>query len=88
MVTAQGLERMQQLAALVPETGRYQSTNAKSTSERALATWLQRRREDARAGTMAPAFRDGLAVLPGSEGKPRAEADEDRWQERLTVLTA
>lgn len=88
MVTAPGLERMQQLVALVQETGRYPSTNAESTSERALATWLQRRREDSRAGTLAPAFRDGLAVLPGWEGKPRVEADEDRWQERLTALTA
>lgn len=87
LVTAQGLERMQQLVALVQETGRYPSTNAESTSERALATWLQRRREDARAGTLAPAFRDGLAVLAGWEGKPRAEANEDRWQERLTALT-
>jgi hypothetical protein len=54
----------------------------------ALATWLQRRREDARAGTLAPDFRDGLAVLPGWEGKRRVEADEDRWQERLTALVA
>jgi hypothetical protein len=34
MVTAPGLERMQQLVALVQETGRYPSTNAESTSER------------------------------------------------------
>jgi hypothetical protein len=39
-------------------------------------------------GTLAPAFREGLAVLPGWEGKPRAEADEDRWRERLTALVA
>ncbi|MFJ5696582.1 helicase associated domain-containing protein [Arthrobacter sp. NPDC093139] len=88
MVTAQGLERMQQLVAMVQETGRYPSTNAESTSERTLASWLQRRREDARAGTLPPAFREGLAVLPGWEGKPRAEADEERWQVRLTALVA
>ncbi|WP_374102037.1 helicase associated domain-containing protein [Arthrobacter sp. ISL-5] len=88
MVTAQGLERMQQLVALVRATGRYPSTNAVSTSERTLAARLQRRREDAQAGNLAPAFREGLAVLPGSEGKPRVEADENRWQERLTALTA
>ncbi|MFJ5696622.1 helicase associated domain-containing protein [Arthrobacter sp. NPDC093139] len=87
MVTAPGLERMQQLVALVQETGRYPSTNAKTAPERTLATWLQRRREDARAGTLAPAFKEGLAVLPGWEGKPRAEADEDRWRERLIALT-
>lgn len=88
MVTAQGLERMQQLVVMVQETGRYPSGSAQSTSERTLATWLQRRREDARAGNLAPAFRDGLAILPGWEGKPRVEADEDRWQERHTSLSA
>ncbi|TSE15732.1 hypothetical protein B1A87_007305 [Arthrobacter sp. KBS0703] len=41
-----------------------------------------------RAGTLAPAFREGLAVLPGWEGTPRAEADEARWQARLTALIA
>jgi hypothetical protein len=50
--------------------------------------WLQRRCEDARTGTLAPAFRKGLAVLPGWEGKPRAEADEERWHERLAELKA
>lgn len=87
-VTAQGRERMRQLVAMVQDTGRYPSRNAESTTERTLAVWLQRRREDARAGTLAPAFREGLAVLPGWEGKPRVEADEDRWQVRLTALSA
>ena len=51
-----------------------------------MAVWLQRRREEARAGTLAQEYRDGLAVLDGWEGKPRAEADEERWQERLAAL--
>jgi hypothetical protein len=78
MVTAQGQERMQQLVTRVQETGPYPSTNAESTTERALAAWLRRRREDARVGTLAPAFRDGLAVLPGWEGRRPAAADEHR----------
>jgi hypothetical protein len=73
---------------MVQETGRYPSRNADSTSERILAVWLQRRREDARAGTLAQEYRDGLAVLDGWEGKPRAEVDEERWQERLQALVA
>lgn len=86
-VTAQGLECMHQLVAMVQETGHYLSRNAESVSERTLAVWLQRRREDARAGRPAgPAIREGLEVLPGWEGKPRAEADEDRWPERLATL--
>jgi hypothetical protein len=79
---------MQQLVAMVEETGRYPSRTAESTAERSLAAWLQRRREDARAGTLAAAYRDGLAVLPGWLTFPRAEADETRWQERLKALVA
>jgi hypothetical protein len=61
--TAQGVARMQHLVVMVQETGRYPSRNAKSTSERSLAVWLQRRREDARAG--APGFGRGSAWLAG-----------------------
>jgi hypothetical protein len=85
-VTARGLEQMQQLVTMVREKGRYPSRNAESTAERTLAAWLQRRREDARAGTLALAFREGLSVLPGWEGKPRVEADEERWHQRLEQL--
>lgn len=86
--TAQGLERMQQLVAMVQKTGRYPSRTAANTSERTLAAWLQRRREDARAGTFAPAYRNGLAVLPGWQTPPRADAEEARWQDRLEALVA
>lgn len=87
-VTARGLERMQELITMVQDTGRYPSRDAESTSERTLALWLRRRRGDARAGTLVPAFREGLAVLPGWEGKPRVEADEKRWHQRLAELKA
>jgi hypothetical protein len=40
------------------------------------------------AGTLAPAFREGLAVLPGWETKRRAEADEERWKQRPAELKA
>lgn len=33
-------------------------------------------------------FGDGLAVLPGWQGTPRAVADEARWQDRLAALAA
>jgi hypothetical protein len=87
-VTARGLERMQELITVFQQTGRYPSKNAANTSERALAAWLQRRRVDAWANTLATAFREGLAVLPGWEGKPRGEADEECWRQRLAELKA
>jgi hypothetical protein len=85
-VSAHGLARMHELVALVQETGRYPSRTAGDGAERALASWLERRRREAAAGTLAPAFRDGLAVLPDWYRAPRAVADESRWQDRLAAL--
>lgn len=85
-VTTLGSKRMHQLVAMVKETGRYPSRHAGSESERTAAAWLQRRRKDARTGTLAPAFREGLSVLPGWQTPPRVEADENRWHERLKAL--
>jgi hypothetical protein len=87
-VTTRGLEQMKQIVNMVQQTGRYPSRSAESTAERTLAVWLQRRRKDAWAGTLAPAFKEGLDVLPGWERKPRAAADEERWRERLAALKA
>lgn len=85
-VTLQGSDRMRQLVAMVQKTGRYPSRHTGSESERAVAAWLQRRRQEARAGTLPPAFRDGLSVLKDWQTPPRVEADENRWQERLKAL--
>jgi hypothetical protein len=85
-VTAQGRERMRELVAMVQDTGRYPSRTAAAAAERSLASWLERRRRDAAAGTLAPVLRDGLAVLQGWQGAPRAVADEARWQDKLAAL--
>jgi hypothetical protein len=81
-----GLARMSELVNMVQETGRYPSRSAADVAERTLASWLDRRRREATAGTLAPAYRDGLAVLPGWQRPPRAVADESRWQDRLKAL--
>lgn len=87
-VTAQGLERMNQLVSMVQKTGRYPSCHAADVSERTLATWLQRRRREASSGTLAPAFQTGLEVLLSWQGTPRIVADENRWMDRLAALVA
>ncbi|MBT2549119.1 hypothetical protein [Arthrobacter sp. ISL-65] len=61
-VSPQGQAQMRELVALVQETGRYPSRTANASDERALASWLERRRRDAAAGTLAPAIHDGLAT--------------------------
>lgn len=86
--TTHGLERTRQLVSLVQETGQYPSRQSPSETERTLAAWLQRRRQDARAATLVQEYRDGLAALPGWETPSRADADEARWQRRLAALVA
>lgn len=54
-VTGRGLERMSQLIALVQAGGQYPSTKSVDRDERALAAWLNRRRQTARDGTLEPA---------------------------------
>jgi hypothetical protein len=81
-----GLARLRELVDMVQETGRYPSRTAKDPAERTLASWLDRRRSDDAAGTLAPAYRDGLAALPDWQRPPRTVADEARWQDRLTAL--
>jgi hypothetical protein len=85
-VTGQGRERLQQLVEFVHDTGRYPARSSDEVSERTLAAWLQRGRREAAEGTLAPAYRQALAVLPGWLGTPRAVADEARWQELLAAL--
>lgn len=85
-VTTQGVERMRQLVTFVQETGRYPSRHSGSQSERNLAGWLQRRRQEARTGALPTTYRKGLAVLPAWQTPPRSDADEIRWQERLRAL--
>jgi hypothetical protein len=84
--TPQGLDHTRELLAFVKETGRYPSRTGGTLTERTLAAWLQRRREDARDGTLARAYGDALAELSGWQTPVRAEADEARWAERLAAL--
>jgi hypothetical protein len=84
--TASGLERLRELVVFIQDTGRYPSRASSSESERTLAAWLQRRREEARDGTLAHAYRDGLAALSGWQTPTRAEADTAWWAERLAAL--
>lgn len=78
-----GLKRMNQVIAMVQATGRYPSATADAAWERKLAAWLRRRRRDANAGILAPAIRDGLAVLPDWRRRPGDIEREAVWQHRL-----
>jgi hypothetical protein len=84
----QGLARMRELVAMVQDTGRYPSRASTYRAERTLASWLERRRHDAAAGTLAPALREGLDVLPDWQRLPRPVVNQARWYDRFTTLKA
>ena len=82
-----GLRNLADVIAFHGTEGRLPVTHGKSAKERALGSWLAHRRRQAAEGTLSPAYRDALAVIPGWD-KPstRKAEDETRWQQRLEEL--
>ena len=78
------LRMMQDVVDFYGTCGRLPSAHVKSPREATLGRWLYLRRREAQAGTLSPAVRDGLDVIPGWDlaSKRKAE-DEARWQKRL-----
>lgn len=83
-----GLQRMDQVIAMVQATGRYPSPTADAAWERKLAAWLRRRRRDANMGILDPVVGEGLAVLPDWRCRPGHLEREALWQDRLSTLIA
>jgi hypothetical protein len=83
-----GLQNLHDTIALYKAEGRLPSTKSPSARERALATWLTRRRQDHDQGALSPTYSDGLKEIPGWEQRTRTSNDEERWSQRLQELTA
>ena len=86
-VTAEGLQNLNDTIALYKAEGRLPSSKSPSARERALATWLLRRRQDHDHGTLSATYSDGLQEIPGWELRTRTSKDEARWHQRLQELT-
>ncbi|MHA7297700.1 helicase associated domain-containing protein [Pseudarthrobacter sp. MDT3-1] len=87
--TPRGLQNMADAVAFHEREGRLPTTGEKTARERALGGWLLSRRNAAAAGTLSPAYREGLAVIPGWDTQPtRTEENAARWEQRLTELVA
>jgi len=83
------MQRMQDLISFYQAEGRLPAAQAKSSSEQTLASWLYRRRRESAEGTLSPALREGLSVIPGwDQASPRKAEDEARWQRRLREVKA
>jgi AcrR family transcriptional regulator len=82
-----GLRNMEDLIALYKTEGRLPTFRGTAPGERALAVWLQRRRQDANQGALSPIYREGLKAVPGWDQQPdRKTRDEARWRQRLAEL--
>ena len=82
------LARMDEVVTWVKAEGRLPQDRSGQRGERSMARWLSGRRREAAEGTLDPAYRDGLAQVPGWQGNRREAEDEARWHHRLAQLAA
>jgi hypothetical protein len=80
------LARMDEVITWIRSEGRLPRDRSEDQEERSMARWLSERRREAADGSLHPAYRDGLAPVPGWAGNPRTAADEARWHDRLAQL--
>ncbi|MCU1568075.1 MAG: helicase-associated [Pseudarthrobacter sp.] len=81
-----GLANLAAVVALFESEDRLPSSKAQNKEERALAAWLHQRRKDYDAGTLAPAYSEGLRAVPGWEKRTRKAKNEAQWEQRRTEL--
>ncbi|MHA7301486.1 helicase associated domain-containing protein [Pseudarthrobacter sp. MDT1-22] len=86
-ITAAGMQNLNDTLALYKAEERLPSSSSSAARERALATWLLRRRQDHDQGTLSPVYGGGLQEIPGWEQRTRTSKDEARWNQRLQELT-
>ncbi|MDE8670792.1 helicase associated domain-containing protein [Pseudarthrobacter sp. H3Y2-7] len=85
--TSRGLQNMADTITFYEKEGRLPTTGGKPARERALGAWLTYQRNAAAAGTLSPAYRGGLAVIPDWNTPPtRTEENAARWNLRLAEL--
>lgn len=80
------LAHMDELIGWITAEGRLPHDRSGQRGERAMARWLAGRRREAAEGILDPAYRDGLAQVPGWADNRREVADEPRWHDRLAQL--
>ncbi|WP_226761958.1 helicase associated domain-containing protein [Arthrobacter sp. SO3] len=78
--------RMEEVIAWITAGGRFPRERSGDKGERSMARWLSERRREAADGALDPAYREGLARVPGWEGNSRAAAEEARWHDRLAQV--
>lgn len=86
---SRSLQNLEDVIALYRAEGRLPNPRAKSARERALSSWLGRRRQDADNGTLSPTVKTRLEEIPGWDAPRRQkERREALWNQRLVELIA
>jgi hypothetical protein len=87
--SAAGQRNLHDVIAFYEAEGRLPTAGGKTPRERALGVWLHRRRRDHAAGTLSPAYRETLDVIPDWDIASSQKADnESRWARRLAEMAA
>lgn len=87
--TTAGRTNLNEILIHFKSTGFLPSSNGATSSERNLAAWLQRRRQEANNNTLSPTYAALLNTLPGwNDLAPKKIRDESRWKTRLADLIA
>jgi hypothetical protein len=81
------LARMEEIINWVTDEGRFPRGRSEDKVERSMARWLSDRRREEADDTLDPAYRDGLAQVPGWVRNQRKATDEARWHDRLAQLS-
>lgn len=86
-VIAPGRRNLADVLAFHEAEGRLPSL--RQGREKALATWLQRRRIEAEDGTLSPTYAGALDAIANWREQPtRRDADEARWRQRVGEVAA
>ena len=80
-----GEQKMREVIALFNSEGRLPSSRASTEKERGLASWLVRRRREAKQGVLADLYRRGLDAVPDWDA-PRMGREQIRWESRLAQV--
>lgn len=87
-VTAAGQRILDDLLAFYEAEGRL-PVRGRSHRESTLAEWLTRRREQAAAGALSPAYAAALDEIPNWRDYPtKRDTDAARWTQRLAEIAA
>lgn len=86
-ITSAGRQNLADILDLYNAEGRLPTTAGSSARERALGVWLNRRRQEAAQGVLAPIYKQALDAIPGWHHPSTKKTDDKAcWKQRLAEV--